>query len=92
VAVVATKAKRRRGRPRVHPISPTEFGRWVDARALKTADVLRIFSETAAEMGLEVELRKTAYYDLRNGQYSPAIPTMKVLKRMTSGAISVDEW
>lgn len=89
---MATNGKRRRGRPRVHPISPTGFGRWIDAQGLKTADVLRIFSETAAEMGLYVELRKTAYYDLRNGQYSPAIPTMKVIKRMTSGAISVDEW
>ena len=89
---MATSSKRRRGRPRVHPISPTEFGRWVDAQELKTEDVLRIFSETAAAMELDVELRKTAYYDLRNGQYSPAIPTMQVIKRMTSGVICLEHW
>ncbi len=43
-------------------------------------------------MELDVELRKTAYYDLRNGQYSPAIPTMQVIKRMTSGAICIEHW
>lgn len=86
--------RKRLGRPPVHLVPPTEFGRWLAEHDMTSSAFVVLARAQANEVGVDPALVPIAksITAIASARRAPSAPVMLVIRHVTGGAIDLEHW